>query len=180
MGYYVRVLKPKYKPQHWKLQFASHKKAHVINSKAKKPKKEWDIPKSHWYSLGFQPTMTIDQARARAGRLNGPDWRKRFLRTSRAVQKMLLEIQLVPTDWYDEMFRFYDYFYECKYSLCYIRRILQLTNLWGYYLSRKLGQPFAKVPVPTGKEKERLLEAYFNKRGRHVCESDPIVLSGLG
>ena len=139
MGYYVRVLKPKFKPMHWKLQFASHKKKHAQESKAKKPKKEWDIPKSRWFSLGFQSKMTIEQARARAqqlnaklhmkrheerrlaleqkavelqsrfnaaipelykqdfeqkyvfGRLHGPEWRKRFLRSWRAVQKMLLE-----------------------------------------------------------------------------------------
>lgn len=70
MGYYARVLKPKHKPQYWKLQFVSHKKVHASNSKAKKPKKEWDIPKSRWYSLGFQSKMTIDQARTRALQLN--------------------------------------------------------------------------------------------------------------
>lgn len=227
MGYYVRVLRPQYKPPHWKLQFASHKKKHAVNSKAAKPKKEWDVPKSRWYSLGFQPKMTIGQARARAqqlnaklhikrheerrlaleeraaelqnrfiaaipelykqefeqkyvfGRFNGPEWRKRFLRTWRAVQKMLLEIQLDPADWYDEMFRFYDYFHERKYSFSYIRRLLQLANLWGFFLSRKLGQPYMRVPVPRGKEKERLLTAYFEKQGRHVCESDPITPTQL-
>ena len=108
------------------------------------------------------------------GRFNGPEWRKRFFRTWRAVQKLLLEVQLDPTDWYDEMYRFYDYFHERKFSLSYIRRILQLANLWGYFLSRRLGQPFVRVPMPRGREKERLLEAYFQKQGRHVCESDPI------
>lgn len=63
------------------------------------------------------------------GRFNGPEWRKRFLRSWRAVQKMLLEIQLDPVDWYDEMYRFYDYFHERKYSLSYIRKVLQLANL---------------------------------------------------
>lgn len=222
MGYYVRVLRSQHRPPKWKLQFASHKKEHAVNSKSKKPKKEWDIPKQRWFSLGFQPNMTIEHARARAqqlnaklhikrheerrlalektaadlqnrfnaaipelykqdfeqkyvfGRFNGPEWRKRFLRTWRAVQKMLLEIQLDPADWYDEMHRFYDYFHARRFSLSYIRRILQLANLWGYFLSRKLGQPFVKIPVPRGKEKERILSAYFEKQGRHVCESDPI------
>lgn len=222
MGYYVRVFKPKSKPVHWKLQFVSHKKKHTIESKAKKPKKEWDVPKARWYSLGFQVSMTVEQAKARAkqlnaklhlkrreelhlafdreaqmlqtkfnaaipelyknefeqkyvhGRMNGPEWRKRFLRTWRAVQKLLLEVQTDPADWYDEMFKFYDYFHERQYSFSYIRRILQLTNLWGYFLSRKMGHPFARVPMPRGKERERILDAYFNKKGRHVCESDPI------
>lgn len=66
MGYYVRLLKPKFSPAHWKLQFVSHKKMHAKDSKAKKPKKEWDIPKSRWFSLGFQSKMTTDQASARA------------------------------------------------------------------------------------------------------------------
>ena len=227
MGYYVRVFNPKNKPLHWKLQFVSHKKIHAIHSAAKKPKKEWDVPKTRWFSLGFQPSMTTDQAKARAkqlnaklhlkrreeqrlaldlkskelqfqfnaaipelykqefeqkyiyGRFNGPEWRKRFLRSWRAVQKLLLEVQLDPADWYDEMFKFYDYFYEKQYSFSYIRRMLQLANLWGYFLSRKLGQSFVRVPMPRGKERERILEAYFNKQGRHVCESDPITPTQL-
>lgn len=222
MGYYVRVFKPKSKPEHWKLQFASHKKEHTKNSSAIKPKKEWDIPKSRWYSLEFQPHMTVEQARARAKQLNSrlhlkqveerrlalekqkteldlkfmaaiPDlykqefeqkyvfgrfddleWRRRFLLRWKAVQKMLVEIQLDPADWYDEMFRFYDYFYKYKFSFSYIRKLLQLANLWGYFLSRKMGQTYVRVPVPRGKERARLLEAYLQKRGREVCGSDPL------
>jgi len=222
MGYYVRVIKSKYKARYWKLQFVSHKKKFTTNSDAVKPKKEWDVPKSRWFSLGFQSEMTVEQARARAlqlnsklhakrieerfieieeknkdlqkcfnaaipefykeefeqkyifGRFNGPVWRKRFLLKWRAVQKLLLVIKLDPMDWYDEMFRFYDYFYEKKYSFSYIQKLLQLTNLWGYFLSRRMGQMFVKIPMPRGKERERLLEAYFQKKGRHICESDPI------
>ncbi len=219
MGYYVPLLKPKHKPLYWKLQFVSHKKKHATNSKASKPKKEWDIPKSRWHSLGFQPQMTIEQARARAkqlnaklhikrheerrlaleeqitnlenrfivaipelykqefeqkyvfGRFNGPEWRKRFLRSWRAVQKMLIEIQLDPADWYDEMYKFYEYFHSRKYSLSYTRKILQLANLCGYFFSRKLGQTFVKVPVPRGKGKRERT----NPR-RLFSETKPICL----
>lgn len=222
MGYYVRAIKPKQAPEKWKLQFNSHKRKHVGNSTAKKPKKEWDIPKARWHSLGFQSSMSLDQARARAKQLNakihskrieerrllldqqaealqlkflaaipelykqefeqkyifglhnGPEWRKRFVITWRAVQKLLLAMELDPTDWYDEMYRFYDYFYDRKFSYSYVRRLLNLANLWGWFLSRKLGQPFIKIPNPKGRERARLLEAYFSKTGRETKESEPI------
>ncbi len=70
MGYYVRILRPLLKPAHRKLQFASDKLKRAITSTAKKPKKEWDISKARWYALGFQPKMTVEQARARAQQLN--------------------------------------------------------------------------------------------------------------
>jgi hypothetical protein len=31
-----------------------------------------------------------------------------------------------------------------------------------------------RLPVPRGKEKEGILQTYFQKQGRHVCASDPI------
>jgi len=108
------------------------------------------------------------------GRFNDPEWRKRFFRTWRAVQKLLIEVQLDPCDWYDEMFKFYDYFHKKQFSYSYISRILRLTNLWGYFFARKTGQSFVRIPMPRGKERERILDAYFNKQGRHVCESDPL------
>lgn len=222
MGYYVRVLKPKSRPEYWKLQFTSHKMEHTKSSTAKKPKKEWDIPKSRWHSLGFQQSMTIEQAKARAKQLNaiahlkrveaqrlsldkekerlhlkflaavpelykaqfekkyihdrqhGPKWRNRFHISWRAVQKMLIHVQLDPIDWYDEMFRFYDYFHQKQFSMSYLRRLLILTNLWGSFLSRKMGTPFAPIPIPRGKERARLLEAFFSKTSRHAITSDPL------
>lgn len=90
------------------------------------------------------------------------------------MQKILLTVQLDPIDWYDRMFRFYDYFYQRRFSISDISRLLRVTNLWGYFLSRKLGQTYLKIPMPSGKERERILQAYFQKKGRHVCESDPI------
>ena len=108
------------------------------------------------------------------GRFDDPVWRKRFLYRWKAVQKMLVEIQLDPADWYDEMFRFYDYFYKHKFSFSYLQKLLMLTNLWGYFLSRKMGQTFVRIPFPRGKERTRLSEAYRQKRGQEVCASEPL------
>ena len=87
---------------------------------------------------------------------------------------MLLEVQLDPVDWYDDCYVIYDYLYKQQFSFSYVRKILLVTNLWGHFLSRRLGQAFERIPVPAGAEKARLLEAYFEKCGHRVNESDPI------
>ncbi|MEC9281789.1 MAG: hypothetical protein VX642_03690 [Bdellovibrionota bacterium] len=42
-----------------------------------------------------------------------------------------------------------------------------MSNLWGYFVCRKLGRPFLPVPQPRGHEKQRLVENYY-KNGKHV------------
>jgi hypothetical protein len=222
MGYYVRELKGKGGPPLWKLQFLSYKKEHNRNSTAKKPRKEWDIPKARWMALGFQELMTIDQARSRARQINAqletkrqeerrkkieedseslrqkftaaiPDvykkefelkyltgrfqiqsWKKRFLTSWNAAQRMLVEVPLDPMDWYEEAHLFYDYLCKKRFSFSYIKKILVVTNLWGQFLARRLGQPFIRIPFPSGTEKARVLEAYFEKCGNRLNQSDPV------
>jgi len=70
MGYYIRSLPTKKSPPKWKVQFISFKKADASESKAKKPKRHWDISKPRWPSLGFNNFMTKIEARARAKQLN--------------------------------------------------------------------------------------------------------------
>ena len=70
MGFYIRELKNKNQLPHWKLQFITYKKSETQTSNAQKPRKEWDISKKRWNSLGFKDSMTIDQARSRAKQIN--------------------------------------------------------------------------------------------------------------
>jgi hypothetical protein len=70
MGYFIKFLPNKKSVPNWKVQFVSYKKIDTQNSKSKKPKREWDIPKSRWRSLGFYHLMSIDEARARAKQIN--------------------------------------------------------------------------------------------------------------
>jgi hypothetical protein len=70
MGYSTRKLPNKLKLPHWKLQFISYKKHYSKNSIAKKPRKEWDIRRSHWQNLGFHESMNFDQAKSRVRQLN--------------------------------------------------------------------------------------------------------------
>lgn len=97
----------------------------------------------------------------------------------RAAQKCILEVQKEPYTWFEEYHSFYDYFYSQALSLSYIRKILYLINLWGFYISRKLGQPFLPIPSPRGYEKTRLLKAYYRKIQGRKIDSDPITFAQL-
>lgn len=70
MGYYARSLPSKKSAPQWKIQFVSFKKVDTVNSRSKKPKREWDIPRSRWQALGFNTFMSRDEAMARARQLN--------------------------------------------------------------------------------------------------------------
>lgn len=223
MGYYIRALPWKKKFPQWKVQFVSYKKSDAKESPAKKPKKEWDIPKDRWRALGFLNSFTVKEAKARVRQLNCallikqqeerlrqlqleelqqqrrfnaflPDefkeeFEKRFLRIQdsetikrlrkfsrahiiwRAAQKLIIHIQLDPSEWFDNVHIIYDYFYENKFSLSYINKILSLTNLWGFFICRKIGKAFLPVPKPRGYERQRLVDTFYEKHQGRGCAS---------
>lgn len=70
MGYFVKRLPLRKSLPDWKLQFVSYKNEDIKNSKAKKPKREWDVKKGRWQALGFHGFMTLEEARVRAKQLN--------------------------------------------------------------------------------------------------------------
>jgi len=215
MGYYVRSLRWKKSAPKWKIQFLSYKKSDALDSKAKKPKKEWDIPPDRWRTLGFHQSMSIDDANVRARQLNAQsllkrqeervrkfelerrqelvrnnaelpiefvtEFEQRFIRirdtevargkrrTSRvhtvwqAAQRMIVTLQIEPSEWFYATHEIYDYFHERQYSMRYMTAILNIANLWGFFISKKLARPFLPIPRPRGYERQRLLEAYYAK-----------------
>ena len=226
MGYYVKEVKNKQSHPRWKVQFVSHKKEHAASSNAKKPKKEWDIPKERWQSLGFLASMDIATAKCHARALNAksklkldelrqlkildarktfelectaifPDvfkreFEARFILTGipgenrpdiishwRNAQKMLLALKIDPSDWFEESISFYDYFHQKHFSLSYLRKILRIANLWGFFVCKKTGKQFLPVPSPAGHQKRRLLEAYYAYTEKPRRESAPIIPSQL-
>jgi hypothetical protein len=70
MGYYIRAIPEKKHPPKWKLQFVSYKRSEAVNPKSIKPKKEWDVRKHRWRSLGILDSMSLIEARLRARQLN--------------------------------------------------------------------------------------------------------------
>lgn len=71
MGYYVRLIHGKKKSPNWKIQFVSTKLAdRRESSRAKNPKRTWDIPKERWAVLGFHAAMSYEEAKARSKQIN--------------------------------------------------------------------------------------------------------------
>jgi len=215
MGYFVRALPWKKSCPKWKVQFVSYKKEDAKNSSTEKPKKEWDVEKTKWRSLGFHSLMTLDEARVRAKQLNAQaflkeqerrtqlrkiedeqnskrfdsvlpiefvnEFEKRFIsardsETARglrkksraytlwkAAQKVIVELQIDPSDWFYSTHEIYDHFHRRRLSLRYTNAILKFVNLWGFFISKKLARPFHPIPVPRGYERQRILEAFYEK-----------------
>jgi hypothetical protein len=97
-----------------------------------------------------------------------------------AAQKMMLTIRTEPSEWFFNMRTIYDYFNSRQLSLYYIQGILRMANLWGFFISRKLGKPFLPVTAPRGFERQRLLESFYQKRNRRKpsLPLTPEMLSG--
>ena len=66
MGYYIKFLPNKKSNPKWKVQYISWKQEDTKSSNAKKPKREWDISKDRWHSLGFVSSMNLNEAKSRA------------------------------------------------------------------------------------------------------------------
>ena len=230
MGYYVKARPEKKAAPHWKVQFISFRKEDTAASKAKKPKREWDINRSRWPALGFNVFMTLDEARARAKQLNAQqhlrrqeeemrriersqegeqrrykaflpsefaaEFELRFIRKRdsqteqglrkntrayvawRAAQRMIVAVGVEPSEWFCHTYRIYDYFHVQRMSLRYLSTVLKIANLWGFFISRKLARPFLPVPIPRGYERQRIVEANFEKK-RVARPSKPITPENL-
>lgn len=228
VGYYIRFLPKKKQHPFWKVQFVSAKKSDQRKSTtAKNPRRAWDISKERWSSLGFNPSMTIQEAQVRARQLNAnlqlkrqelrikciqekqntfhlqntaslpeefvSEFEDRFIRPRKdlpikkyktrhhnrytawkAAQKIIVAIGIEPTNWFFHQERFYDLFHQKQFSIGYIHKIITMLNLWGFYITRKFGQPFYPVLKPRGYEMQRLLEAYYKKVAGRRRPSLPI------
>ena len=76
MGYFIKYLPLRKSSPAWKVQFVSYKKIDIkSNSCAQKPKREWDIPRPRWQSLGFNflPYQLIKDRSLNGVRLDGLD-----------------------------------------------------------------------------------------------------------
>jgi len=218
MGYFIKLLPLRKSPPRWKVHFVSYKKVDIKpECRTKKPKREWDIPKPRWQTLGFNAFMTLEEARSRAKQLNdqhhlkrqeiqvkkiaeeqakltlrydavlpsefAAEFENRFVRkrdsqteqelrkntrayvTWRAAQRLIVAINTDPSEWFYHTDRFYDYFCSQKMSLRYLQGVLRMANLWGYFFCRKLARPFLPIPAPRGYERQRLIDANYEKKG---------------
>ena len=226
MGYYVRALSWKKKAPQWKVQFVSYKKSDFHRADAVKPKKEWDVGKDRWRSLGFHQSMTSIEAQGRAKQLNSQlfvqrqeeqlrkiettrrsnlkryeaflpeeftsEFELRFVRSRdsdtdagkrrrtrayslwQAAQRMIVSVGIEPSDWFYHTLDINDFFHQRKYSVRYIQSTLKMANLWGFFICRKMGRPFLPIPIPRGYERQRLIQAYYEKDRKTRQPSQPL------
>lgn len=103
-----------------------------------------------------------------------PSHRRSLVSGWTVVRKVILAVEPDPSCWLDSSTAFFDYFAERGWSLSYARRLIHLANLWGHFISRKLGRSFLPLPYPRGYERSRLYEAYHRKLGGQSRASAPL------
>ena len=97
----------------------------------------------------------------------------------KASQKMIQTIGYEPSEWFYHTYEIYDYFHTKKYSIRYIHKIIKLANLWGFFVCKKLARPFLEIPTPKGYERQRLIDAFYQKEKRVRKISAPLTPSNL-
>jgi len=217
MGYNIKRLP--YIKRSWKLQFISYDD----NKRAIR-----DLSETEYARLGFQASMTYDQACARKDQLNAQGHIKRteekrvviskrldaeekvldaFLSATdvqefeqtvllagleaidfakrnkleshwRKARRILSKLKFEPQDWDFHKRRFYEVFAHDAMSPSYVKKIIGVLNLWGRFHCRKYGKFFVPLKSATGREKERIADAYYEENGQGN-ESDPITPAQL-
>lgn len=81
----------------------------------------------------------------------------------RASQKMIVHLKIDPMEWFERRYEVYDYFYQQSFSISYCRKILNIANLWGYFICKKLGKPFLPIRPPKGYERQRIVDHYYDQ-----------------
>ncbi|NBW82182.1 hypothetical protein EBR21_10565 [bacterium] len=103
----------------------------------------------------------------------------RAARVWRAAQRAIAATGVEPGEWFLHTYEIYDYFYRAHLSIKYVNVILKMMNLWGFFISRKLSQPFLPLPMPRGYERARLIENYYHTKKQVGRGSIPITPTQL-
>jgi hypothetical protein len=109
-------------------------------------------------------------AETRKGRRKNSHARSKW----KAAQKMIVALKIDPSEWYYYNKEVYDYFHEQQLSISYTISILSLVNAWGYFICRKLAKPFLPVTRPRGYERQRLLDAHYQRNKNRRKASGPL------
>lgn len=95
-----------------------------------------------------------------------------------AAKRVLCALKIPPEDWEHRKSSFYSYWANKCVSPSYVQKVLPLLNLWGGYQARKYKFYFKDLPGPTGKDRERIADAYF-KKVEEGYASDPLTPENL-
>lgn len=126
------------------------------------------------------PIEFVEEFESRFLRTRDSETRKGRRKTSHArskwnaAKKMIVALKIDPSEWYYYNKEVYDYFHEQQLSISYSISILSLMNAWGYFICRKLAKPFLPVTRPRGYERQRLLDAHYQRNKNSRKASDPL------
>jgi hypothetical protein len=126
------------------------------------------------------PIEFVEEFESRFLRSRDAETRKGRRKTSHArskwnaAKRMIVALKLDPSEWYYYNQEVYDYFHEQQLSISYTISILSLVNAWGYFICRKLAKPFLPVTRPRGYERQRLLDAHYQRNRNSRKASDPL------
>lgn len=84
--------------------------------------------------------------------------------TWKLVQKLILELNLDPSDWALEPFPIYEWFRRNPHSLDYSKRILRMLNAYGYVYCRKRGTSFLPVSAIPEQVRADMEDAFGNRK----------------
>lgn len=88
--------------------------------------------------------------------------RRKMLSHWKAVQKLIITVQLSPTDYYTNKERIFNYLQKHKFSLDYAKKLLRILNLFGARVcsyQRQFYQPVGRIPAATA---QRIRDAYLD------------------
>ena len=113
------------------------------------------------------------------GRCASSNYRKSMVTGWTVAKRVIVAVDPDPSNWRERAPLFYEYFAERSWSICYVRRILRLINLWGHFICRKLGWSFLEIQPPRGYFRAQIYEAYFSRLGGHSKASQPLTPEAL-
>lgn len=100
------------------------------------------------------------------------------LKSWSTVQRVIVELEIDPKNFYDTRFKIYRIFISRKYSPDYCVRLVRLFNLRGLFMSKQSDSFYQQIPPLKPLERQKLVEAREDKKGVRG-EAEPLTLDLL-
>jgi integrase len=106
-------------------------------------------------------------------RFAGEIHRKKMVSHWRKLQKLIVDVEIEPSQYSEHSEKIYDWFIENELSLQYTLKLIALLNRWGLFCCKKEGKFFEPIHMPKGKDRELIADTYYESEGFRG-ESDPL------
>lgn len=109
----------------------------------------------------FFPAQDLVEFERRLASRGGADKKQVHFR---AAKRIVAAVAIGIQEWEERRAEFYDEFARLQWSPSYVKKVLPLINAWGVFMARKYRLPFLPIPFPRGHERERIADAYYDKK----------------